>query len=72
MWRTDYKPDLDYALDWVDKVWGEPLMLRECVDDTEERRVIRRLRVLSPCGRHALHHRLGHCGGWLQLHSPLY
>ena len=37
---ADYRPDFDDALQWVDDVWDQPLLLRECRDTAVERRLI--------------------------------
>ena len=38
--RTDYRPDVDDALQRVDKVWGAAAVARTCVDTSVERILI--------------------------------
>ena len=35
--RMSDRPDFHHVMKWVERVWDGPTMLRECVDDVEER-----------------------------------
>ena len=73
--RTDCRPDFDDALRWVDNVWDEPLLFRECVGISVEKETDTLL-FEGSCfyhvgGQHAPHYHLRHCGRWLQLRLTL-